>query len=134
MCERFGICSQIWIMSPPPSKEVPMLDQLINVLSPRSAGDDRFTGENMHPEAFRVYGGQVLAQCVSAAIATVEPDRILHSQHAYFLREGKTDRPIHYQVERARDGGSGCGREAAVRRDGVGGAAPQRHRDGAADR
>ncbi|MDG2271428.1 MAG: thioesterase family protein, partial [Halioglobus sp.] len=51
-------------------------------------GEDKFSAGNMHPAAFRVYGGQVLAQCVSAAVATVATDRILHSQHAYFLRPG----------------------------------------------
>ena len=81
-----------------------MLDQLIDVLTPCAQGADRFTADNMHPEAFRVYGGQVLAQCVSAAVATVDNDRILHSQHAYFLRAGKPSEPIEFEVERARDG------------------------------
>lgn len=81
-----------------------MLSQLLKVIAPDRAEEDRFIGENMHPEAFRVYGGQVLAQCVSAAVATVEPDRILHSQHAYFLRPGDPARPIEFEVERARDG------------------------------
>lgn len=81
-----------------------MLDQLVKVISPRQEGEDRFTGANMHPEGFRVYGGQVLAQAVSAAIATVDEDRILHSQHAYFLRPGDVSLPIIFEVERARDG------------------------------
>ncbi|NQX87591.1 MAG: acyl-CoA thioesterase II [Halioglobus sp.] len=81
-----------------------MLDQLLNVLTPRPTVGDRFIGENMHPDAFRVYGGQVLAQCVSAAVATVEVGRILHSQHAYFLRPGDPAKPIEFEVERARDG------------------------------
>jgi acyl-CoA thioesterase-2 len=51
-----------------------------------------------------VYGGQVLAQCISAAVATVEAGRILHSQHAYFLRPGDPAKPIELEVERARDG------------------------------
>ena len=60
----------------------------------------------MHPEGVRVYGGQVLAQAISAAVATVADDRIIHSQHAYFLRPGDVTRPIVFEVERARDGGS----------------------------
>ena len=52
-----------------------MLAQLLEVLSPRPLGQDRFSAGNMHPAAFRVYGGQVLAQCVSAAVATVEAER-----------------------------------------------------------
>ncbi len=83
-----------------------MLDQLLEVLTPRHEGEDRFTGGNMHPEGFRVYGGQVLAQAVSAAIATVDDDRVLHSQHAYFLRPGDVTLPIQLEVERARDGTS----------------------------
>ena len=83
-----------------------MLDQLLHVITPKPLGQDRFRGDNMHPEAFRVYGGQVLAQAVSVALATVEDDRILHSQHAYFLRPGNTSESIEYEVERARDGSS----------------------------
>ena len=71
-----------------------MLDQLLHVLSPRPVGDDKFVAGNMHPAAFRVYGGQVLAQCVSAAVATVDDERLLHSQHAYFLRPGDPAKPI----------------------------------------
>jgi acyl-CoA thioesterase-2 len=83
-----------------------MLDQLFHVLTPEPDGEDRFVGQNMHPEGFRVYGGQVLAQAVSAAIATAPTERILHSQHAYFLRPGDVKTPIVFEVERARDGGS----------------------------
>ncbi|MEZ5572640.1 MAG: acyl-CoA thioesterase II [Halioglobus sp.] len=81
-----------------------MLSQLLEVLCPTSLGEDRFTARNMHPAAFRVYGGQVLAQCISAAVATVDAERILHSQHAYFLRSGDPAKPIEFEVERARDG------------------------------
>jgi acyl-CoA thioesterase-2 len=83
-----------------------MLGQLIEVITPRPDGPDRFIGHNMHPEAFRVYGGQVLAQAVSAAAATVDAGRAIHSQHAYFLRPGDTSQPIVLEVERARDGAS----------------------------
>ena len=81
-----------------------MLDQLLEVLTPSPGVQDRFTADNMHPEAFRVYGGQVLAQCIGAAVATVDKERVLHSQHAYFLRPGDPARPIELEVERARDG------------------------------
>jgi acyl-CoA thioesterase-2 len=81
-----------------------MLDQLLQVLNPIPAGKDLFTAGNMHPAAFRVYGGQVLAQCVSAAVATVDEQRVLHSQHAYFLRPGDPSKEIVLEVERARDG------------------------------
>ena len=83
-----------------------MLEKLVQVLRLRPSAEDVFVGGNMHPRAFRVYGGQVLAQAVSAAVATVEDSRVIHSQHAYFLRPGDARQDIDYQVERARDGGS----------------------------
>ncbi len=95
-----------------------MLAQLIDVLKLTAEGGDRFVGANMHPEGFRVYGGQVLAQAVSAAVATVDDDRVIHSQHAYFLRPGNVSLPIVYEVERARDGGSFSSRRVvALQRD-----------------
>lgn len=96
-----------------------MLEQLIHVLSPVSLGDDLFRGDNMHPAApHRVYGGQVLAQAVSVAVATVPGDRVIHSQHAYFLRPGDPTVAIDYQVERARDGGSFSSRRVVASQGG----------------
>jgi acyl-CoA thioesterase-2 len=91
-----------------------MLEQLIDVLTLTPDGEDRFIGTNMHPEGFRVYGGQVLGQAVSAAVATVEEERAIHSQHAYFLRPGDVKVPIVYEVERARDGGSFSSRQVVA--------------------
>ena len=61
----------------------------------------------------RVFGGQVLAQCVIAAGRSVasladaaERPRQLHSLHAYFVRPGDSNRPIRFSVEPMRDGGS----------------------------
>lgn len=95
-----------------------MSDALLSVLLPQQVGDDRFTGGNRYPNSFRVYGGQVLAQCVGAAVQTVEPERVLHSQHAYFLRQGDTNKPIEFQVERARDGFSFSSRRVVALQDG----------------
>lgn len=95
-----------------------MLDQLVQVLSPVPAGDDRFEAQNMHPEAFRVYGGQVLAQAISAASQTVDERRLLHSQHAYFLRPGDPRKPIELLVERARDGASFSARRVVAQQGG----------------
>lgn len=60
----------------------------------------------MHPRAPQVYGGQVLAQCLRAAAATVRETRPVHSLHAYFLRPGDPREPLRLEVERALDGGS----------------------------
>lgn len=95
-----------------------MLQQLLKVLALEPIGPDRFTSINMHPKGFRVYGGQVLAQAVSAAHQTVDPERVIHSQHAYFLRQGKPDQPLEYEVERARDGGSFSSRRVVASQGG----------------
>ena len=94
------------------------LDRLIEVVSPEAVSEGTFIGRNMHPEARRVYGGQVLAQCVSAAVATVGPDRSVHSQHAYFLRPGNPALPIEFEVEKARDGLSFSSRRVVAKQRG----------------
>jgi acyl-CoA thioesterase-2 len=55
-----------------------------------------------------LFGGQVLAQALTAATHTIEdgPDiRSVHSLHGYFLRAGRAHAPVIYQVDRTRDGG-----------------------------
>ncbi|MBB4687862.1 acyl-CoA thioesterase [Amycolatopsis jiangsuensis] len=54
----------------------------------------------------RAFGGQVAAQALTAAGSTVPSERHVHSLHGYFIRGGRTDTPIIYEVERTRDGGS----------------------------
>lgn len=95
-----------------------MFEQLLDVLSPKPLEGLAFTAQNMHPKAQRVYGGQVLAQCISAAVETVDSDRILHSQHAYFLRPGNPAKPIRLEVEIARDGFSFSSRRVVALQDG----------------
>src|SRR5690242_19856854 len=69
---------------------------------------DLFRGEN-EPGArdrLALYGGQVAAQALRAAGATVADGRLPHSFHGYFLRPGLVDRPVIFEVDRDRDGGS----------------------------
>jgi acyl-CoA thioesterase-2 len=54
----------------------------------------------------RVFGGQVIGQALVAAQRTVDPERRVHSLHAYFMRPGDPAVPIIYEVDRIRDGGS----------------------------
>jgi acyl-CoA thioesterase-2 len=84
----------------------PALQKLTSMITPTINITDVYTGQNMHPNAFRIYGGQVLAQIIRAAADTVGSDRVLHSQHAYFLRPGDPKLEITFEVDRARDGGT----------------------------
>ncbi|MEM0992147.1 MAG: acyl-CoA thioesterase II [Bacteroidota bacterium] len=54
----------------------------------------------------RVFGGQVLAQALQAASLTVPEGRLAHSMHGYFILPGDVQKPIIYNVDRIRDGGS----------------------------
>ncbi len=62
-----------------------------------------FRGESQDIGSPQVFGGQVLAQALSAANMTVKRG-VVHSLHAYFLRRGDMEAPIVYQVDHARNG------------------------------
>lgn len=79
---------------------------------------DLFRGRQPNTERQRVFGGQVAAQSVVAAIRTVEPEYVLHSLHSYFLRPGDPMVPIIYDVERTRDGNSFSTRRVLARQHG----------------
>jgi acyl-CoA thioesterase-2 len=67
---------------------------------------DIFRGRSPQGATQRVFGGQVAAQALAAALRTAPQDRDAHSLHAYFLRPGDPAVPIVYTVERLRDGRS----------------------------
>jgi acyl-CoA thioesterase-2 len=65
-----------------------------------------FRGVSQGMGSPRVFGGQVLSQALNATTRTVEPDRFVHSLHAYFILPGDLTIPILFTVDRVRDGGS----------------------------
>ncbi len=68
----------------------------------------------------RIFGGQVLAQALNAAIRTVDDEeRAAHSMHAYFLRPGNPAKQIVYDVDPIRDGRSFNTRRVVAKQDGV---------------
>ncbi|MCC9196302.1 acyl-CoA thioesterase II [Arthrobacter sp. zg-Y820] len=81
--------------------------------------EDSFVGGSRPEPQKRVFGGQVLGQSLVAATHTVEPDRLMHSMHAYFLRPGDTEVPITFGVERLRDGRSFSARRTHAYQNGV---------------
>jgi acyl-CoA thioesterase-2 len=83
----------------------PVLDDLIALLQLERIEDNIFRGDSRDIGSAQVFGGQVLGQALSAAQHTVD-GRVAHSLHAYFLRRGDMTKPIIYEVDRARDGGS----------------------------
>jgi acyl-CoA thioesterase-2 len=96
----------------------PMLSDLLGVLQLERIELNVFRGESRDIGSPQVFGGQVLGQALVAATATVEPDRLVHSLHAYFLRAGDFNKRIVYEVDRSRDGGSFTSRRVVAIQDG----------------
>src|ERR1700742_2811342 len=82
------------------------LGRLLALLDLEKIEENVFRGLSPPERVQRVFGGQVLAQALVAAIRTAPPDRRCHSFHAYFLRPGDPRVPILYEVDRSRDGTS----------------------------
>src|SRR3954464_13572083 len=83
-----------------------VLDELVTLLALERIEENLFRGQSQDLGWGTVFGGQVLGQALSAAAQTVPRERPVHSLHAYFLRPGDVSRPILYEVDRIRDGGS----------------------------
>lgn len=91
---------------------------LLKLLAVRPDGEDRFTGRRKRDGVGRVFGGEVIAQALNAAEATVPDDRPAHSLHAYFLRGGSEEHISDYQVTRDFDGGSFSNRRVVASQQG----------------
>jgi acyl-CoA thioesterase-2 len=93
---------------------------LVAMLDLERLDRDLFRGRNTVGAKGRpaLYGGQVAAQALMAAGLTVSEDRWPHSLHGYFLRPGLVDRPVIFQVDRDRDGGSFSARHVSAIQDG----------------
>jgi acyl-CoA thioesterase II len=88
-------------------RELELAEDLASLLTLERVDRDLFRGRNAnYGPRQTLYGGQVAAQCLLAAAATVEPDRLPHSFHGYFLRTGRVDLPVIFEVDRDRDGRS----------------------------
>jgi len=81
--------------------------------------EDIFTGPSQWMPLGRVFGGQVLAQSLVAAMRTINENRFVHSMHGYFLRPGDVNLPITFSVDRIHDGRSFSTRRTQAYQDGV---------------
>jgi acyl-CoA thioesterase-2 len=89
------------------------------------SGATVFLGRSQKMPHGRVFGGQVLAQCIIAAGRTMaevddgDGPRHIHSLHGYFMRPGDDTKPIRFAVERMRDGNSFSTRRVHALQDGL---------------
>lgn len=91
--------------------------EVLGHISPRQTGDFSFIGDSLMPQQ-RIFGGQVVAQCLMAANQTVSDLLSAHSLHAYFLRAGDPSIPIDFEVDPIRDGRSFSTRRVVARQNG----------------
>lgn len=69
-------------------------------------GPDTYVGLAPRYPWGRLFGGQVVAQALRAAMDTVEDEFVIHSLHAYFIRGGTHAEPVRFEVDRIRNGRS----------------------------
>lgn len=82
------------------------LNRLIQLLTLTPLGNGQYQGESEDLGLPQVFGGQVMAQSIAAAMAVVPEERHLHACQAYFLRAGSAKQPIVYETEILREGNS----------------------------
>ncbi len=87
----------------PDRPDISPTEDLLGLLTLERLERNLFRGESRDIGSRRVFGGQVLAQALSAAYQTVTK-RVCHSLHGYFVRPGDINFPIVFDVDRARDG------------------------------
>ena len=90
---------------------------VMDLIKPEQVGRYWFRGHSPTPQP-RIFGGQVLAQCLLAANDTVDSALMAHSMHAYFLRAGDSTIPIEFDVDPIRDGRSFATRRVVARQKG----------------
>ena len=95
------------------------VEALLSILDLEPLERNLFRGRSPSDSWQRVFGGQVIAQALTAASRTVENARPVHSLHAYFMLPGDPAVPIIYEVDRIRDGRSFTTRRVVAIQHGV---------------
>jgi len=95
------------------------IKELVELITLEQIADRVYQGHNYITPWRRVFGGQVLGQALHAAYQTVPADRYAHSMHGYFILAGDVEKPIVYEVDTIRDGGSFTTRRVVAKQDGV---------------
>ena len=91
------------------------LTQVLRLAEPSEYRDHTYiNGESLYFPTGRVYGGQVIAQCVIAAAKTIPKHRLPHSIHGYFISAGDIRQDLLFDVEKLRDGRSFSSRRINV--------------------
>ena len=96
----------------------PDVERILSVIAPEPVAEDRFAIDVSAYVQGHLFGGLVAAQSLYAAYETVDPERRAQSAHAYFLRRGRPELPIEFEVHRDTDGRSFSARRVAAIQEG----------------
>ncbi len=102
-------------MTTPESRDA--LAHLLGLFDLQPSQPDGYIGQSLDLGFRNLFGGHILGQSLMAAGLTCG-ERRAHSLHAYFLRGGNAQQPVHYQVDRIRDGGSFSVRRVTASQEG----------------
>ena len=83
-----------------------VLNELLALLKLEVIEKGIYRGQSQDLGFKALFGGQVMGQALSAAQATIDEDRFIHSLHSYFLLAGDASKPVVYEVEDIRNGNS----------------------------
>ncbi|MEO1222359.1 MAG: acyl-CoA thioesterase domain-containing protein, partial [Pseudomonadota bacterium] len=100
-----------------------LVEGLVKLLTVERVATDIYLGSPQKGGVGRVFGGQVIAQALQAAQASVPEAKAAHSLHAYFLRGGREGVPIEYRIERDFDGRSFSNRRVVASQENEDGSA-----------
>lgn len=82
------------------------ISELKSLIELEQIDKGKFKGYSKPIGSPTVFGGQVLAQALYAMSRCVPEGRTCNSYHCYFILPGDLEKPIFFEVENIRDGGS----------------------------
>lgn len=109
------------IRPPPVDPSLSSIENVLELIQLPDIDPNLFTNKRplWHPPGARgIFGGAAIAQTLSAAQKTVDPDFTVHSMHCYFVLAGNAEIPVVYHVERVRSGKSFATRTVQARQRG----------------
>lgn len=89
------------------------------LLSPQALGEDRFQGSSLSFDPQTIFGGQLMAQVLGVAAATLDEPRHVHYLQCDFVAAGDPSQALDFSVSRIRDGGRTSHRQVALEQNGV---------------
>ena len=82
------------------------IKELLDILQLEKVEENHFVGKNQDLGLPQVFGGQIIAHALQAAMQMVQDDREVHSCHCYFLQPAEVSLPLSFKTITLREGNS----------------------------